>query len=202
MNYSIGDPIDPAKRDYPASYIKRALEILQKRRGKVIVEIGSMRIPVNHPIEEDYHKCCCDGHSTMLFALTRNDVYSVDIDPNAVNNTDAMLKKNGLRAFLLCADGIEFLRNFGERIDLLFMDAWDVDLSDSCEKHLEAYRAARPNLHADSLILIDDTDVELTDKGILFGDGRAGKGKLVIPAAEADGWTVAFDGRQTLLIWR
>ena len=43
------------------------------------------------------------------------------------------------------ADGIWFLNKFDRTIDLLYLDAWDVEL-DFAQKHLEAYRAAIPHL--------------------------------------------------------
>jgi hypothetical protein len=84
-------------------------------------------------------------------------------------------------------------------IDLLFLDAWDVNLEGSAERHLEAFKAAEQNLHEQSLVLIDDTDVDLVEDILVFADGVSGKGKLVIPYAVNRGWKVVFSGRQTLL---
>lgn len=204
MRYNIGDPIDPAVRDYPALYINKALEILEQQnpnKKTIIVEIGSMRMALRHPLGEDRHDCCCDGHSSIIFGLSKNSTfYSVDINPDATQNTKDTFKNFNLPTTnIYTRDGIEFLSSFPFEIDLLFLDAWDVDLPDSMQKHLDAYNIAKPKLSPTGLILIDDTDVELTDHGIVFADGLAGKGKLVIPQAIADGYKVIFSGRQTLL---
>ncbi len=51
----------------------------------------------------------------------------------------------------------------------------------------------------ESIILIDDTDVERINEQVVFSNGISGKGKLVIPQAIKDGYNVIFSGRQTLL---
>ena len=202
--YKIGDPFDPNKRDFPADYIKKTLDeyfySIPYPKGNVIVEIGTMRMPLNHPLEEINIECCQDGHSTAWWAQTGKEVYSVDIDPAAIQNCVETLDKLGHQnVHVLNRDGIQFLKDFNKPIDLLFLDAWDVDLPNSCEKHLEAYEVAKSKLHKYSLILIDDTDVERTDKGIVFANGLSGKGKLVIPKALDEGWEIVLSGRQTLL---
>ena len=85
-------------------------------------------------------------------------------------------------------DGIDFLKNFPKKIDLLYLDAWDVAPGFYAENHLQAYLHAKDKLHEKSLILIDDTDVD-----------EGGKGKWVVPKAIEDGYRVIFNGRQTLL---
>lgn len=200
-NGDYGRPVDPDFRDYPAPYLNAAISEFKKRNGSVIVEIGSMRMAMNHPIERTDFECCCDGHSTLFFALTGAEFYSIDIDPNANQTARNALKEKGLPTDnILCMDGLEFLKGFKKNIDLIFFDAWDVDLADSEDKHLEAYEIAKFLLHEESLILIDDTDVFRNEYGqVVFGNGRSGKGAKIIPAAERDGWHVQFSGRQTLL---
>jgi hypothetical protein len=176
------------KREEPKEYIKKALNLFLCRNGKVIVEIGSMRNPLPHPIDSGHCNSCMEGHSTAWWALTGAEVYSIDIAPENTQITSAVCRdfKN---VHAITYDGIAFLREFKDPIDLLFLDAWDVNKrSPYAEKHLEAYLTARPRLHANSLILIDDTDIK-----------HGGKGKLVIPQAISDGYHVIFGGRQTLL---
>jgi len=176
------------RRDEPKEYIKKTLDLFFYRNGKVIVEIGSMRNPLHHPIDSGHCNSCMEGHSTAWWALTGAEVYSIDIAPENTQITGEVCKgfKN---VHAITYDGIAFLREFKDPIDLLFLDAWDVQKrSPYAEKHLEAYLTARPRLHANSLILIDDTDMK-----------HGGKGKLVIPQAISDGYRVIFGGRQTLL---
>lgn len=196
--------IDPKKRHYPYMFIKKSIDILMKRRGKTIVEIGSMRMPLNHPIDEYHHDCCCDGHSSALWALTGLDFYTIDISESSYNTTKSVVidKLHCSNASVMQGDGLEFLENFTKPIDLLFLDAWDVDNTDYAEKHLEAYKIAKKNIHDNTLILIDDTDVywDFQKKELFFStDGLSGKGKLVISEAKKDGFNIVFQGRQTLL---
>jgi hypothetical protein len=176
------------KRECPAEYIKKTIDILKARNGKVIVEIGTMRALLTHPIDSGYCKGCMDGHSTVWWAATGCSVYSVDISANSIALT-AKSCETFKNVHAVVQDGIEFLKSFNQSIDLLFLDAWDViDGTQYAEKHLEAYIAARPHLHDMSLILIDDTDIK-----------KCGKGRLVIPEAKKDGYEIVFSGRQTLL---
>lgn len=87
-------------------------------------------------------------------------------------------------------DGVAFLEAFSRPIDLLYLDAWDAYLPGSQENHLRAYLAARKNLHTQSLILIDDTDLE-----------QSSKGRLVIPRAIEDGLAVLFSEEGQTLLW-
>jgi hypothetical protein len=85
-------------------------------------------------------------------------------------------------------------------IDLLFLDAWDIDTPGYAEKHLEAYRAAEDKLATRHLLLIDDTDVDYIDGRLQFVDvAVAGKGRLLVPELLDRGYELVRTGRQTLL---
>ena len=193
----------PLDREAPYRYIRRAIERFKENHGKVIVEIGCMRMKFNHPIEVEPEDCPTrlDGHSTVHFAATGAEFYTVDINPDAVRLASEYTSgyKN---TRVLCKDGIHFLHNFGKRIDLLFLDAWDVDLPDCAAKHLEAYNTAIKRMAKQSIILIDDCDVsyicgKLQPSAIPYG----GKGELVVPKALTDGWKEELRGR-CVLLWR
>jgi hypothetical protein len=176
-------------RSKPRPYILSAIELLDALGAPNIVEIGCMRLPMNHALEEFDPVCCNDGHSTLFWATTGKPVWSVDIDRNACYLAASYVQSYP-NAKLVCGDGIKFLEKFKEPIGLLYLDGWDVlPGTDYAEKHLLAYRTARPRLAATSLILIDDTD-------LLMG----GKGKLVLPAAIRDGYELIAFGRQTMLL--
>lgn len=181
-------PILRFAREIPKPYIDKAIKLFKERQGKTIVEIGASRFYFKHDLDTQTCPYCMDGHSTMLWARTKAQVYSVDIDDKTIELTKKLCKDcNNVHAYV--QDGIEFLKNFNQPIDLLYLDAWDViPGTNYAEKHLEAYQVAKSKLHDASLILIDDTDIY---------DG--GKGRLVIPRAVSDGFKVVFFGRQTLL---
>ena len=173
-------------RDKPRDYIEATCQILALMQAKVIVEIGSARQPLEHGLDEFNPVCCNDGHSTFFWDRTGCEVHTVDINPNSATMINALCKNTTAYT----QDGIEFLRGFDKTIDLLYLDAWDVLPGTLfAEKHLEAYQVARTKLSPRHLILIDDTDV-----------GGAGKGELLIPVLQHDGYISMIEGRQYLFM--
>ena len=185
-----GHGIPHEERDMPTPYILAAQQILRALGGTTIVELGCMRSPIRHAPFEVERSCCGDGHSTLLWAHGGFVVYSCDIDPEAValaSQTTAAYED----CSVVCADGIEFIRNFAGTIDLLYLDAWDVVANTPfAERHLEAYQAARPKLAANHLVVVDDTDV-----------ANGGKGRLLIPELVDQGYQIVVMGRQTLALY-
>ena len=176
-------------RAKPRPYILSAIDLLDSLGSPNIVEIGCMRQPMRHTLEEFDPVCCNDGHSTLFWASTGHPLWSVDIDERACEI--ATQSVSGFPAAkVVRGDGIEFLKSFKAPIGLLYLDGWDVvPGTDYAEQHLSAYHAARSALAQTSIILIDDTD-------LLMG----GKGKLVLPAAIRDGYELMLFGRQTMLL--
>jgi SAM-dependent methyltransferase len=145
-----------------------------------------MRSPLSHPIDES-RPCCGDGHSTYLFGDSGHRVFSVDISPETTAIASAACADLP-NVTAVTRDGIEFLHEFPGKIDLLFLDAWDVVAGTPyAEKHAEAFDAARDKLADRHLVLIDDTDI-----------GSGGKGRILIPRLEQIGYEKVFEGRQTL----
>jgi hypothetical protein len=70
---------------------------------------------------------------------------------------------------LCCDDSVRFLRRWvedhpGERLDLVYLDSWDLDISNplrSATHGLEELFAIAPALRDGSLLLIDDTPVDV-----------------------------------------
>lgn len=198
-------------RDIPGPSIEKALKIWKDNElytDGVIVEIGCMRAPLTHPID-NRSRCdtCFDGHSTAIFASTKFEFHSCDISKENINTAIASLDQwfpewRSMRdGDLYRTDGVEFLRYFRKNITFLYLDAWDANLPDSAEQHLKAFKAAENKMAFKSILLIDDTDVIYNEKekGFDWSNGRQGKGELVIPYAEAIGYRVLWDGRQTCL---
>jgi hypothetical protein len=177
---------EQSQRDQPRDYLEKALALLDEGSSGTIVELGSMRMAMKHPVHER-HPCCGDGHSTYVLGESGHRVFSVDINPEASRAArEACMSLPNVEVFT--GDGIGFLQDFKGKIDLLFLDAWDVvEGTPYAEKHDEAYEAARDKLADRHLILIDDTDI-----------GGGGKGRILIPKLEARGYVKIFDGRQTL----
>lgn len=190
--------IDLAKREHPSGYIAQALNLYSGRfTDAMIVEIGCMRVPLYHAIN-DGSVCgsCLDGHSTAHFARSGFPFISVDNHEDHCETARRVAPDSVIQM-----DGIEFLKQNEKQIGLLFLDAWDADLPDSAQKHLEAFLAARDHMPGRSLLLVDDTDVEYNHQAGYFeaSEGYGGKGKLLIPAAIENGFSILFTGRQTLM---
>ena len=92
------------------------------------------------------------------------------------------------------------LKKFEKTIDLLYLDAWDVELPEHAEHHLDAFKLAEPKLSKNAIILIDDTDVGFSEQKGYHNDEESlgGKGRLLIPFLLSTGnYEMVFKGRQT-----
>jgi hypothetical protein len=194
----------------PAASLRRALALFLEQaetREEAIVELGCMRLPLEHPLAEERHDCCQEGHSTALLAASGIVAHSVDVAPEHCRITAACIDAQfpGHHVAIHCGDGIDFLKDFrahsDRRIGLLYLDAWDADLPESASKHLEAFLAAEPHLTASkALVLVDDTDVRWDSVcGCYLSCGLGGKGDRLIPHLAQQGYRVLFAGRQSLL---
>ncbi len=175
-------------RGKPKKYLEYTINLFNNyTNAKTIVEVGSIRSKMNHTIAEFNPACCNDGHSTYFWSkFTTADIFTVDIDPNCkkIMSSDERLH----RVNATTGDAIEFLKAFTGKIDLLFLDAWDVvSGTPYAEKHVEAYTIVKSKLSEKCLILIDDTDI-----------ASGGKGRDLIPILLAEGFTRLSSGRQSL----
>ncbi len=177
-------------RGKPREYILHAIKLLKMYTDQnVIVEIGSIRFQMRHSITEFNPACCNDGHSTYFWKHHSNaEIYTVDIDPNCKSVIDSDNRLSGVNAYN--NDAFEFVKDFDKKIDLLFLDAWDVGPgSPYAEAHIEIYNKLKDNLSKNCIIIIDDTDI-----------GEGGKGKLIIPQLLDDGFLMVINKRQTIFI--
>ncbi len=168
---------------------KYVLELMQKRHVKTIVETGTAR--------KGECECRGDGCSTPIWGQwaqqTKAFVYSVDIDPKAIQDSSTACQAYLNRMKFITSDSIDFLRNFKKPIDFLYLDSYDFDYSNpapSQEHHLKEIIAAYPRLHRKSIVMIDDCDLPL-----------GGKGKLAIQYLLDKGWKVVISEYQVILIY-
>ena len=199
--------MDLSKRETPQKYLQAAIKEFKARNGMFILEIGCMRQDVLHGAGEPCTEDCasrCDGHSTMYLAHTGAYMWSVDASRLSVRCAQKYVEQYP-DCHVAREDGIEFIKRWQmPAIGLLYLDAWDVDLPDTAEKHLMAYRILRDRglFTEETLILIDDCDLSYNQQTKQYKpevSHRSGKGKLVIPQAEKDGFKVLMQGRQVLL---
>ena len=166
-------------RHNPGEYLLRAAFIFEKMHGKTIVEIGS---GLHGPGA---------GNSINTWTRTSADkIYAVDIDRDKVRQVENLSEK----IIAVHQDGLDFLRQFKDHIDLLYLDFWIGDKPGElvgegrARAYLNAFQIAKNKLGQHCLILIDDTD-----------HVPPWKDTLIVPAARRDGFVVRFTGRQTLL---
>lgn len=176
-------------RAKPKNYLLLSLELLKYTNNQVVVEIGGMRQNMNHTLDEFNPVCCNDGHSSEFWSSRESlEVYSVDINPACIEfYSNLKNRKNNFNYFI--GDGIDYLTNFNKKIDLLYLDAWDVhEGSPYAEKHFEAFLKSQDKLSKKHIISIDDTDIM-----------KGGKGKLLIPYLLKNEYYILASGRQTIL---
>ncbi len=195
-------------RNYPAPWINKTIELLKIIGGTTIVEIGSTRMELTMNCvnyydnsmnleSKDAPPCCQDGHSTYFWVREGFEVYTVDIDEQCRKTIESSYKyhiKEEIPKNLhmrIPQDGIQFLKNFDKKIDLLYLDGWDVGTFNFAENHLDAFFAAQDKLSETHLIAIDDTD---------FNTVIGGKDKLLTPFLLENGYIKVLWGRQTIFL--
>lgn len=135
------------------------------------------------------------------------NTFIIELDSNIKTyNKD---KKPTQTAAVYNGDGLLFLQQFTDKIDLLYLDAWDIGTEHYKERHYEAYLKCRDNLNKQNIILIDDTDVDFSrELGYHLNENKnilnqkttiGGKGGLLISHLLENGYNVQFTGRQTCL---
>lgn len=171
----------------------QAIQLMNERRAKTIVETGTSR--------NGACNCAGDGCATIIFSdwakHNNAEVYSVDIDPQALQNAkNAIPAANKDCVHFVESDSVAFLQNFGKEIDFLYLDSYDFDFDNPLPSqlhHIKEIQAATPWLTKNSVIMIDDCGY------ILYG----GKGKLVIDyllSLTAQDWKIYSSGYQVILV--
>jgi len=176
------------KDNFRHSTFSRALNLLEEREAKVIVETGTSRYGASN--------CLGDGCSTILFGdwahNNRAILYSVDIDPVAIGCASTVVEGFQEAVIFEESDSVAFLANFGRKIDFLYLDSFDYEINDpipSQVHHLREIEAAFPWLSESSVVMIDDCD--------LPGEG---KGKLAIRFLLERGWEILEKSFQVILV--
>jgi hypothetical protein len=152
-----------------------------------IVETGSVR-----GLEE--HSRMGDGWSTYHWLEhannTESNVWTVDIHQHAINLTNSLKSDYfpNVKTFTaVTSDSLQFLQDFDQPIDLLFLDSYDYCGPEEniikCHQHsLSELKFAWNKLSPDCFILIDD----------VFNESWDGKGKLSIPYLLENGFELVY----------
>jgi Methyltransferase domain len=176
------------KTDKRFASFDMAKNLIKQRQLYTWVETGTSR--------NGSTNCIGDGCSTMVYSdfLTELDgeLYSVDIDANAINCAKQALRKAKDRVHFFVSDSIAFLEYFDKPIDFLYLDSYDFDLNNPTPSqihHLKEIEAAYDKLHDNSVVMIDDCRLP-----------HGGKGKLIIDFLLQRGWKKVFDGYQVIMV--
>jgi len=162
------------------------LNNLYKRQNPVLLEIGTQR-----------SYSMGDGCSTTLLGWYCKNysghLWTVDIDTSfsEKNIKELKLDKN---VTVVQQDAMIFVETFKERIDFLYLDAWDwgptnEDRKIAEEMHIKFFKLVEPLLKDDAIILIDD---------IVNQETYDGKGKQLIPYMLESGYELIHTSYQFL----
>ena len=172
---------------------KLSLKLLQQIQAKTIVETGTSR--------EGLQGAKSNGAATIVFGKWAKEngafLHSVDISEESVTNAQKEVDRQQLQNVVKIhhSDSLEFLKKFDQSVDFLYLDSYDYSHTDvaiqqkSQEHHLLEFKAIEGQLHAASVVLIDDCDLP-----------NGGKGKTVIAYMRQNGWKILSESYQVLLV--
>ena len=135
-----------------------ALNLADKRDLKVIVETGVARGKIKFFFIKKFN--WKDGMSTLLFSeyakYKNGHLYSCDIEKKNVKNAEFFCKKNKKYCSFYTDDSLNFLRNFEQKIEFLYLDSMDGQLKGASEHQLKEFKTAEDKLAKNCLVLLDD----------------------------------------------
>ena len=135
-----------------------ALNEAKKRNHKILVETGVARGKVKFFFFSKIN--WKDGMSTMIFSdyaeYIGGNLFTCDIETKNIDNAKKFCKKNKKFISFIVDDSLNFLNNFKDPIDFLYLDSMDGQLKGASEHQLKEIKLAIKNLKKDSLVLLDD----------------------------------------------
>jgi hypothetical protein len=142
---------------------------LNQQKNPVIVETGCARQETTPEAWQG------DGMSTLIFdsfvKTNGGSLHSVDISPEAVNFARSKVTTN--RSEIACEDSVSFLHKFSNKIDLLYLDSYDLDPENphpSSMHHIYELLAVSKCLKKGTMIVVDDNLSEEIGKGKYIAD--------------------------------
>jgi hypothetical protein len=180
---------------------KRVWDCIKDKDDIVIVELGTSRSFKSWGISDDEKDwfpenpekwAWSDGCFTRLFVDNLEGknytVYTIDPCPNAIHVVKTMIGENE-RVKILQMKSTDFLKDFDDKIDLLYMDHLESG-EEACQVHLTDAKIVMENelMNDDGIILIDDCPY-----------GQTGKGKYSIPYLLQNGYREIMHEYQMIL---
>lgn len=174
---------------YPS--MKIALNLLNQRGGKVIVETGTTRA------RNDFGGA---GMATIFFGDYAQHydahVWTVDILPEAINLAKELTVEYSNYITYVTDDSLHFLEIFNQPIDLLYLDSYDYPIDENEElafesqsHQLKEFKASEHLLHDKSIVVLDDNAWP-----------KGGKCKLTKDYLIEKGWECLWDDFQSVWI--
>lgn len=171
---------------------KRVLTLLEDTNSKILIETGTSR--------EGLKGAKSNGAATIVYGkwakLNNAHLYSVDISEKSIRVANQEITKQQLsdNVTLHLMDSVEFLNKFEQKVDFLYLDSYDYSSDKeiqllSQKHHLDEFKAIEDKLHKNTIVLIDDCDLE-----------GGGKGKLVIEYMKEKDWVIEMEAYQVLLL--
>ena len=215
-------------RDKPIRFLKKACALFRWMDMKTVVEIGSCRQRLRHPINELNPLCCNDGHSTMFWAaLPDAQVHTVDINPACEHvisrATDDGYLKNQSDLDIYTMDGLEFLTKYQITPKAKKPTVSELNSEDETSDEEDTKKKDDEDIKTPiDLLFLDAWDVVPRDESyaknhlkayrlakdklsktciISIDDtdiGNGGKGRLLIPKLLKDGFIMLYKGRHTI----
>jgi hypothetical protein len=140
------------------STFKIALSLLDHTKNNNFIETGTTR--KNYLTTPDVCERAADGGSTLIFAdyVSRfgGHVWTCDIEKKNIENCKIATEQYQKSITYVVDDSLNFLNNFNQKIDFLYLDSVDSHLPNANEHQLKEIKLAYKNLHNKSIILLDD----------------------------------------------
>ncbi len=138
---------------------KKTLEICYSRNLKNLVETGTSRGKIKFFFLKKYN--WKDGMSTIMFAeyakFIKGKLHTCDISEKNINNAKKFTYNFKDFINYYTDDSINFLENFNETIEFLYLDSFDGhDKKKASEHQLKEAEASIHKLSSNALILLDD----------------------------------------------
>ena len=170
-------------RTPPDRSLRKTAKFFNNIKGNIIVEIGT----------GTHGRMSGNSIKTWAKKTNAKQIIAIDLDNERIKEVKKVSQIHP-QIIPIHADGIEFLKHFSSKIDLLYLDFWVPDKegvlngTGRAEAYREAYLSAKEKMSDCSMILIDDSD-----------HIDPWKQTYIIPMARKDGYKVIYVGRQTML---
>ena len=137
---------------------KFALMEAEKRKLKTIVETGCARGKTKLFFFSKIN--WKDGMSTMIFSdyarYIGGSLTTCDIEKRNIYHAKKFVKKNKDFVNFVIDDSLNFLTNFNNEIDFLYLDSLDGQFIEASDHQLKEITIARKKLNPNGLVLLDD----------------------------------------------